>query len=159
VAWTDFEPRGAARNRPRQDPQKREYYLYTQYNTMKFIKLWIPVFSWCWVIFYLSSIPNLNTGWGTWDLILRKAAHITEYFILTVLLYRAFKGSFNFSSFYLLFWSSVLSFLYAVSDEIHQAFVPTRSPSPKDVFMDSLGIIAFYLLIKYGNKFRKTVAS
>jgi len=125
---------------------------------MKFFKLWLPVFTWCWLIFYLSSIPNLNTGWGTWDLILRKAAHITEYFILTLLLYRAFKGSFNFSSFYLLFWSSVLSFLYAVSDEIHQAFVPTRSPSPKDVLFDTLGIIAFYLLIKYNNKFSKTAA-
>lgn len=126
---------------------------------MKFFKLWVPVFSWCWLIFYLSGIPNLNTGWGVWDTILRKAAHITEYFILTVLLYRAFKGSFNFSSFYLSLWTFSLSFLYAVSDEIHQTFVPTRDPSAKDVFIDTIGIIAFYLLIKYNNKFRKTVAS
>ena len=126
---------------------------------MKFFKLWLPVFGWCWVIFYLSGIPQLGTGWGVWDLILRKAAHITEYFILTFLLYRAFKGSFIFSSFYLLFWSCVISFLYAVSDEIHQAFVPTRNPSPKDVLFDTLGIIAFYFLIKYNNKFRKTVVS
>ena len=122
---------------------------------MKFIKLWIPVFSWCWFIFYLSSVPNLGTGWGVWDTILRKAAHITEYFILTLLLYRAFKGSFNLSPFYLLFWSSVMSFLYAVSDEIHQAFVPTRDPSPKDVFFDVLGVIAFYLLIKYNRASQK----
>lgn len=125
---------------------------------MKFIKLWVPVFAWCWVIFYLSSIPQLGTGWGIWDLILRKAAHITEYFILTVLLYRAFKGSFNLSSVYLTICSLALSFLYAVSDEIHQAFVPTRNPSPNDVFFDALGIIAFYLLIKYKNKFSKTAA-
>jgi len=118
---------------------------------IKFLKLWVPVFGWCWLIFYLSSVPNLNTGWGTWDFILRKASHITEYFILTLLLYRAFKGSLNFSSFYLLFWSSVMSFLYAVSDEIHQAFVPTRGPSIKDVLTDLVGIIAFYLLIKYKN--------
>jgi len=115
---------------------------------MKFFKLWLPVFTWCWVIFYLSSIPQLGTGWGVWDLILRKAAHITEYFILTFLLYRAFKGSFIFSSFYLSLWTFSLSFLYAVSDEMHQAFVPTRSSSPKDIFIDTLGIIAFYFLIK-----------
>ncbi len=126
---------------------------------MKFIKLWVPVFAWCWIIFYLSSIPNLGTGWGVWDIILRKAAHITEYFILTFLLYRAFKGSFTLSSFYLTFCSLSLSFLYAVSDEIHQAFVPTRNPSPKDVFMDTLGIIAFYILIKYSNKFKKRLVS
>jgi len=126
---------------------------------MKIFKLWAPVFSWCCLIFYLSSVPNLDTGWGTYDLILRKAAHITEYFILTLLLYRAFKGSFNFSSFYLLFWPSVMSFLYAVSDEIHQAFVPTRDPSPRDVFIDTIGIIIFYLLIRFSNKFKKTLVS
>jgi len=122
---------------------------------MKIFKLWTPVFVWCGFIFYLSSIPNLNTGWGTWDLILRKIAHMAEYFILAAFLYRAFKGSFNFSSFYLLFWSCVLSFLYAVSDEIHQAFVPTRSPSPKDVFIDTIGIIIFFIFIKYHNKLHK----
>jgi len=125
---------------------------------MKFFKLWVPVFGWCGLIFYLSSIPNLGTGWGTWDTILRKAAHITEYFILVFLLYRAFKGSFDLSSFYLLFWSCVLSFLYAVSDEIHQAFVPTRSPSVKDVLIDSVGIIVFYLFVKYKNRIIKAKA-
>jgi len=121
---------------------------------MKFIKLWTPVFIWCWFIFYLSSIPGLNTGWGIWDLILRKIAHMLEYFILAALLYRALKGSFNLSHFYLIFWPLVLSFLYAVSDEIHQAYVPTRSASPKDVLIDTVGIIAFYFLVRYKNKLK-----
>ncbi len=123
---------------------------------IKFLKLWVPVFGWCGLIFYLSGIPNLNTGWGIWDLILRKIAHMTEYFILAALLYRAFKRSFNLSTSYLLFWSVVLSFLYAVSDEIHQAFVPTRNPSPKDVFIDTIGIVVFYVFIKYSNKFKRS---
>ncbi len=118
------------------------------------MKLWPPVFIWCGFIFYLSSIPGLNTGWGNWDLILRKIAHILEYFILAGLLYRAFKGSFQLSSFHLTFWPLALSFLYAASDEIHQAFVPTRSPSPKDVLIDTVGIAAFYFLIRYQNKLR-----
>jgi VanZ family protein len=124
---------------------------------MKFIKLWVPVFVWAGLIFYLSSIPQLTTGWGVYDLVLRKIAHITEYFILVLLLYRAFRGSFNLTSFYLLFWSSILSFLYAVSDEIHQAFVPTREARIGDVLIDTLGIIIFFMLIKYKKKFSEKI--
>jgi len=122
---------------------------------MKFIKLWVPVFCWCGLIFYLSSIPNLTTGWGTWDFILRKIAHMAEYFILVFLLYRAFKGSFNLPAFYLTIWPLVISFLYAVSDEFHQSFVPTRDPSLKDVFIDSVGIIVFYFLVRYNGKLKR----
>jgi VanZ family protein len=116
---------------------------------LKFLKLWPPVFIWCGFIFYLSNIPGLNTGWGIWDFILRKIAHMLEYFILAALLYRAFKGSFKLSAFHLTFWPLFLSFLYAVSDEVHQSFVPTRSPSVKDVLIDSIGIIAFLIILKY----------
>ena len=115
---------------------------------MKFCRFWLPVFLWAGLIFYLSGMPNLSLGGGIWDFILRKLAHISEYFILTFLLYRAFKGSFSLVSFYLIFWSAILSFLYAVSDEIHQFFVPTRNASPVDVLIDTLGIIAFYTFIK-----------
>ena len=111
---------------------------------MKFLKLWFPVFIWCGGIFYLSGIPNLQTEWGFWDSILRKFAHITEYFILTFLLYRAIKKSFALSPSYLIFWPFILSFLYAISDEIHQNFVPTRSGNIGDVLIDALGIILFY---------------
>jgi VanZ family protein len=116
---------------------------------MKLVKLWVPVFGWCGLIFYLSNTPNLTTGWGTWDFILRKIAHMTEYFILAALFYRAFKGSFKLSNFNLIFWPLFLSFLYAASDEIHQSFVPTRSAAVTDVLIDTLGIIAFYFFIKH----------
>lgn len=124
---------------------------------MKFIKLWLPVFSWCAFIFYLSGIPQLTTGWGVYDLVLRKMAHMAEYFILALLSYRAFNGSFNLASFYLIFWSFILSFLYAVSDEIHQAFVPTREASIGDILIDTLGIIVFCALIKYKKKFSEKI--
>ncbi len=120
---------------------------------MKFIKLWVPVFFWCALIFYLSGIPQLTTGWGVWDFILRKIAHMTEYFILVFLLYRAFRGSFNLATFYLILWSFSLSFLYASLDEVHQAFVPKRCSSPLDVFIDIAGIIAFFILLKHKKDF------
>ena len=41
------------------------------------------------VIFAFSSVPSLSTGLGTWDLVLRKLAHLTEYAVLGALLARA----------------------------------------------------------------------
>lgn len=119
---------------------------------MKFIKLWLPVFVWGYIIYFLSDIPGLGTGLGIWDLILRKGAHITEYFILTILLIRAFRRSFRMSFALLIFWPSVISFLYAVSDEYHQSFIKNRCGTPWDVLVDAVGIlIVVYLYIKKGN--------
>lgn len=110
---------------------------------LRIAKLWVPVFLWCGLIFYLSSVPSLETPFGAWDTLLRKGAHISEYFILAFLLYRAFCGTFRLGAFYLIFWPALLSFLYAASDEFHQSFVPTRGPSIADVMIDSLGIVLF----------------
>ncbi len=119
---------------------------------MKFIKLWLPVFVWGYIIYYLSDIPGLGTGLGIWDLILRKGAHITEYFILTILLVRAFRRSFRMSFAFLIFWPSLISFLYAVSDEYHQSFIKNRCGTPWDVLVDTIGIlIVVFIYIKRGN--------
>ena len=72
--------------------------------------------------------------------VVRKLGHVTEYFILGILLFRAFHGSskelriprWAFSSFFVLV-------LYAGSDELHQSFVSTRTASLFDVGMDALG--------------------
>ena len=48
-----------------------------------------PGIVWAGVIFALSSVPSLNSGLGTWDEVLRKCAHVTEYAILGFLLLRA----------------------------------------------------------------------
>ncbi len=114
---------------------------------MKFFKLWVPVVVWAGVIFWFSSIPDLKTGLEC-DFFLRKIAHITEYFILTFLLYRAFRDSFKMNAFRLFMYPAFFSLLYAISDEIHQYFVLTRSCSVQDVLIDSIGIIGFCVLIR-----------
>jgi len=120
---------------------------------MKLIKLWLPVAAWCWLIFFLSSIPGLQTPFGIIDTVLRKFAHMTEYFILTLLFYRAFRKSFAISSGALLFWPSLLSFLYAVSDEYHQTFIMNRSGNILDVSIDTLGIFAaVFIYMEYGKR-------
>jgi VanZ family protein len=93
---------------------------------------WLPVLFWAGVIFALSSIPNLGTGLGTWDLILRKGAHTTEYAILAVLLVRAIGREAP---------ALALGVLYAASDELHQAFVRGRHASPIDVAIDTVGLL------------------
>jgi VanZ family protein len=84
------------------------------------------------VIFALSSIPNLGTGLGTWDTILRKGAHVTEYAILGLLLLRALGREAP---------AFALGVAYAITDEVHQHFVSGRHSSPIDVAIDSAGIL------------------
>ena len=93
---------------------------------------WLPVVLWASVIFALSSIPNLGTGLGTWDVILRKGAHTTEYALLAVLLVRAIGREAP---------ALGLGVLYAASDELHQAFVRGRHASPIDVAIDTVGLL------------------
>ena len=95
------------------------------------LSAWLPVVAWAGLIFALSSIPDLGTGLGGWDLILRKLAHAAEFAILGVLLLRALDHA------WAAFWFGVA---YAVADEIHQAFVPGRVGSPLDVAIDAAGI-------------------
>lgn len=120
---------------------------------MKLLKLWGPVVVWAGVIFYFSSIPYLKTDLK-YDFLLRKIAHITEYFIFTLLLYRAFSGSFKMNVFRLFMYPAVFSLLYAISDEIHQYFVLGRSCAIGDVLIDSLGIVCFYSVIKFKHRVR-----
>ncbi|MFH1191017.1 MAG: VanZ family protein [Candidatus Omnitrophota bacterium] len=118
---------------------------------MKLFKLWVPVGVWAGVIFYFSSIPDLKTGLE-YDFALRKIAHIIEYFIFVFLLYRAFRGSFNMNVFRLFMYPAAFSLLYAISDEIHQYYILGRSCSMGDVLIDSIGIICFYIVIKFKNR-------
>ena len=72
--------------------------------------------------------------------IIRKAGHVTEYFILGALLFRAFRG--DSKKMHGLRWSLaslLVVLLYAMSDEFHQSFVSTRTASIFDVGFDVLG--------------------
>ncbi|MGQ0645532.1 MAG: VanZ family protein [Elusimicrobiota bacterium] len=109
---------------------------------MRIVSLWAPPALWCGLIFYLSGIPDLGTGLGFYDLILRKAAHFIEYAVLALLVWRALAGSGSVPP-RGIFWGAFgFCVLYAVSDEWHQGFVPGRVPSRLDVLLDSLGALA-----------------
>ncbi len=95
------------------------------------LRLWAPVLVWAGVIFALSSVSDLGTGLGGWDLVLRKLAHAAEYAVLAALLLRAVRRELP---------AFLLGVAYAVSDEVHQHFVPSRRAAPLDVLIDSLGV-------------------
>ena len=98
---------------------------------MRLIKLWGPVVAWAAVIFAFSSVPSLSSGLGTWDEVLRKGAHITEYAILGALLYRALGNVLP---------ALLVGIAYAATDELHQHFVRGRHSSPFDVAFDACGL-------------------
>jgi VanZ family protein len=93
--------------------------------------VWLPVLAWAGVIFAFSSVPDLGTGLGGWDLVLRKLAHAAEYAFLGLLLTRAARSP---------ILAVALGVLYAVSDELHQLTVPGREGSPLDVAIDAVGV-------------------
>ncbi|MCB4756429.1 MAG: VanZ family protein [Elusimicrobia bacterium] len=109
---------------------------------MIWLSSWGPVLLWAGLIFYLSSVPRLTTGWGLWDLLLRKGAHMFEYAVLALFLVRAGRKTWPTSVRpNVLLWSLFGAVLYAASDEIHQAYVPGRGPSVVDVLIDSSGAL------------------
>jgi len=114
---------------------------------LSLLSSWFPVIVWAGLIYYLSSLPSLDTGWGTWDLVLRKLAHVFEYGVLTAFLIRAFKRSWTqMKGWKLIGVCALISILYAASDEFHQGFVPGRGPSGFDVFIDSWGVLGICYL-------------
>lgn len=84
----------------------------------------------------------------TWDLPVRKLAHLTEYFILGVLMFLTL-NSYNIKIIYIVI---LLCFLYAVSDEIHQLFVIGRDGNIIDVLIDTLGSTLGVFLVKRKKK-------
>ena len=76
----------------------------------------------------------LATDLGTWDTILRKIAHVTEYAILGALLTRAVRRPG--------LAALAVAVAYAASDEVHQLFVEGRHGSPLDVLIDAAGALA-----------------
>lgn len=72
--------------------------------------------------------------------LIRKAAHVTEYFILGIFVFRALRGELTASrKWRWSFFALVVVVLWAAMDEFHQSFVLTRTASPMDVGLDTAG--------------------
>jgi len=95
------------------------------------INRWLPALLVMGIIFGFSSITGEEMpGFGAWDLILKKGAHVLGYALLAFFLWYA--QGFDRHRWWLAF---VLAVLYAISDEFHQSFVAGRHPSWVDALV------------------------
>jgi VanZ family protein len=109
---------------------------------------WLLVLLWMGLIFCISAQPDLpHHPEHLTDLIMRKLAHMAEYGILAGLVWRAWPRSGERDLQCVLLYALIFSSLYAISDEVHQVFVPGRTARLLDVGFDSLGALLALLLI------------
>lgn len=120
----------------------------------RFLMRWGPPLCWATVIFAFSSFPTLpkvEVIW--WDFVIKKTAHVIEYAILYFFLLRAFTNTSPHTiwppKFTYRQWLSALLFgiLYAATDELHQSFVPGRTPKITDIGFDTVGMLMSKLVI------------
>jgi hypothetical protein len=115
-----------------------------------FVKLLIQLLpiAYMGMIWLLSSYPSdafVSTGW-TYDRTFKEALHLVEFGILYLLVVLALLswGKLNQKS---NFHAAVFSFLYGLTDELHQYLVPSRSCSLLDLTKDLIGVtIAWYIM-------------
>jgi VanZ family protein len=86
------------------------------------------------LIFYLSAQSDPGADIGALGRIL---AHGGEYALLTLLWAWALVPSMGRRA---LPAAAAISFLYALTDELHQSFVPDRDADPFDIAVDAAGI-------------------
>jgi len=142
-----------------------------------FLKYWLPVLIWLCLIFIGSTdlmsaeqtsrivLPLLR--WLKPDIsmetiaqvqfVVRKCAHVTEYAILAMLLWRAvYRGTnlkMKMSILAVSVW--VVATLVAATDEFHQSFVPARTAASGDIMIDSGGALLGLLICTKLTRVRK----
>jgi VanZ family protein len=84
--------------------------------------------------------------------LVRKAAHITAYFVLGILMFRVVRIYSRIPKKAIVL-SIVFVGMYAISDELHQLLVNGRSGEVRDVLIDTssgaLGVLVTYLIISW----------
>lgn len=99
---------------------------------MKKVLRFLPSIIWMIIIFYFSSCST--TGIKTSEtnrFLILKFFHLIEYAVLSfLLLFAIYKNK----------WVILISYLYAISDEIHQSFIPGRTSRFRDTLIDLIGI-------------------
>lgn len=77
--------------------------------------------------------------------VVRKGAHFSVYTALGISLFSAMLLTFKAKLLWL--WAWLTAVLYAISDEVHQFFVPGRSMELRDVLIDSSGALLGILIV------------
>lgn len=118
-----------------------------------FIRYLLPLLLYISFIIFMSSQPNIKTETVIPDNYLKTLAHFIEYFILSILSYRFI----NQISKQAIFYTILFVLLFAISDELHQYFVDTRTASGYDILVDVIGMCVGLFIIKRGKSFYKKI--
>lgn len=114
---------------------------------IRFIKFWLPVIIYAIFIFYISSIPggNLPSLFRFQDVF----GHLLEYMVFGILIRRAVKAYYPGMVYGTrLCWVLVIALAYAATDELHQSFIPGRTPSFVDIAYDGLGVVLANIIVR-----------
>lgn len=105
----------------------------------------------------LWLFPNISEAQlATVHFLTRKAGHFTEYAVLGFLARRAFvTSSHKIIQQYWFQLALLLIVVYALLDEFHQAFVPSRTPSIYDSVIDTVGGLTVLLIFKLSRRNEK----
>ena len=104
-----------------------------------FLLRWGPAFALMLIIFIVSAQPKTELpDFGVWDFVVKKGAHVIEYALLAILMWRGVRGDQTARPAHIA-WAFALTVLYAMTDEYHQTFVPGRMGHWPDVVVDALG--------------------
>lgn len=108
---------------------------------------WLPPVLWMGFIFFLSSRSRVSvTHVYATDFVIFKSLHMIEYGILYFFFFRALyaTGGKRLTTKQKLVYPIIFSIVFAISDEAHQLFTPTREGQIKDVIIDSIGALLVY---------------
>ena len=126
------------------------------------LKAWLPAIVWAGVISGLSTdtfsaehtsiiivpilrwlFPHASAAMiETMHTLIRKSAHLSEYFVFSVLLAWGLRGTERGWKVRWAIWAILIAAGYAAFDEFHQSFVPSRTASPWDALLDTVGASA-----------------
>ena len=73
--------------------------------------------------------------------LVRKLGHLAEYAILAALWFRALRADRRLPSAPSALAAVAISIAWAIADEVHQIFVPSRTPAALDVLLDAMGAV------------------
>lgn len=131
---------------------------------------WLPTLIWLGLqaFFSTDTFSAENTGSILWRIVhalygnisdhqfavvhflIRKGAHFITYGLLSVFAFFSWRATLPSPARWRFHWSMLAVLLAGVAgslDEFHQMFVPSRTASPRDVLLDTVGAICFQIVL------------